>query len=121
VAFQVMVGAGMITLLVAACYWLLRWKARRAPSAPPLPKTLLAALTCCAPLGFIALEAGWVVTEAGRQPWVIYKVMRTADAVTPVTDIWGSLLLFSLLYAALAVLLVFFLRLLARDGAPEAH
>jgi cytochrome d ubiquinol oxidase subunit I len=63
----------------------------------------------CAPLGFLALEAGWVVTEVGRQPWVIYGIMRTADAVTPVPHVWGSLALFSGVYAGLLVLLIFFL------------
>ena len=75
---------------------------------------------CCLPLGFLALEAGWLVTEAGRQPWVIYRVMRTADAVTPVDSVAGSLMVFSMLYAALLVILVFFLRRLARSG-PVAH
>ena len=79
------------------------------------------ALAGCAPLGFVALEAGWVVTEVGRQPWVIYGVMRTADAVTPVASVWGSLLAFTLLYAGLLVVLIVFLRSLARTGAPAAE
>ena len=69
------------------------------------------------PLGYLALEAGWVVTEAGRQPWVIYGVMRTAAAVTPVRDVWRSLALFTLLYAGLSVLLVVFLLRLRREEA----
>ena len=55
---------------------------------------MLAAIVACSPLGFIALEAGWVVTEAGRQPWVVYRLLRTADAVTPVADVTGSLISF---------------------------
>ena len=78
------------------------------------------ALVACAPLGFAALEAGWVVTEAGRQPWVIYGMLRTADAVTPVADVSGSLAIFTLLYAALLVILVVFLRRLAHAGTRHA-
>lgn len=107
-AFQVMVGAGVAMLVVAAWYWRVRWRRRRHESEMPRP--LLAALVACAPLGFIALEAGWVVTEVGRQPWVIYGVMRTADAVTPVTAVWASLSLFTTVYLGLLVLLVYFAR-----------
>ena len=120
VAFQIMVGGGMATLAVALWYWGARWRKRRAGLEGALPRSLLAALVLCAPLGFLALEAGWVVTEAGRQPWVIYGVMRTADAATPAAGVSGSLLLFGALYAGLLVLLGFFLRRLAR-GHPEAH
>ena len=45
---------------------------------------MLWASVACGPLGFLAIEAGWVVTEVGRQPWVVYGIVRTADAVTPV-------------------------------------
>jgi cytochrome d ubiquinol oxidase subunit I len=107
-AFQIMVGSGLTMIGATLWYWWARWRDRRRAFAPP--RLLLAALVACAPLGFLALEAGWVVTEAGRQPWVIYGVMRTADAVTTVPHVWGSLALFSVLYAGLLVLLVFFLR-----------
>jgi cytochrome bd ubiquinol oxidase subunit I len=119
VAFQVMVASGMAMLAVALWYWFMRWRRRTSGVEAPLPRALLLALVLCAPLGFLALEAGWVVTEAGRQPWVIYGVMRTADGVTPVADVWGSLALFTLVYAALLMLLIFFLRRLATDeGRP---
>jgi cytochrome d ubiquinol oxidase subunit I len=113
-AFQVMVGAGTLTALVAVAYWFVRW--RRRPRAgvaaveAPLPGWLLGAIVLCTPLGFLALEAGWVVTEAGRQPWAIYRVLRTADAVTPVTGVGGSLALFTAVYTGLAILLVVFIR-----------
>ena len=79
------------------------------------------------PLGFLALEAGWIVTEVGRQPWVVYGVMRTRDGVTPLAEVpvtfWG----FSLLYLVLGIALVALLRGLAerrpgreRRGAPDA-
>jgi cytochrome bd ubiquinol oxidase subunit I len=62
----------------------------------------LYALVATAPLGFIALEAGWVVTEVGRQPWIIDHVMRTSEAVTPMPGLWIPMTTFSLLYVVLA-------------------
>jgi cytochrome bd ubiquinol oxidase subunit I len=70
------------------------------------------------PLGFIALEAGWVVTEVGRQPWTIYAFMRTSEAVTPVADVPSSFLIFTVLYLGLAVALVVLLRRLAQGRLP---
>jgi cytochrome d ubiquinol oxidase subunit I len=121
-AFQIMVGAAMAMLAAAGWYWYRRWTMRAHGFDVPLPRLLLASLVLCAPLGFVALEAGWVVTEVGRQPWVIYDVMRTADAATPVTDVWQSLALFSTLYAGLLVLLGFFLwKLATESGATSEH
>ena len=114
-AFQIMVGAGMTMLGVALWYWLAWWRARGRET--PLPRLLLVALVLCGPLGFLALEAGWVVTEVGRQPWVIYGVMRTADAATTVRGVWASLALFTTVYTGLLVLLVFFVRRLRRSEA----
>ena len=116
--FQVMVGAGTAMMCVAAVYVWVRWRGRR--SGAPLPRIVLSALVVSLPLGFLALEAGWLVTEAGRQPWVIYRVMRTADAVTPVESVTGSLVVFSVLYATLLFILVFFLRRVAR-GEKGTH
>ena len=55
-------------------------------------------------MGFIAVEAGWTVTEVGRQPWIIYGVLRTADAVTPMPGLIVPFLLFTLLYCFLGVI-----------------
>jgi cytochrome d ubiquinol oxidase subunit I len=78
-----------------------------AARADPQPsRLLLRVLILCSPLGFLALEAGWVVTEAGRQPWVIYGILHTADAVTPRQDILGSLVMFTGLYIGLLATLV---------------
>jgi cytochrome d ubiquinol oxidase subunit I len=117
-AFQVMVGAGTAMLLVALWYAWQRVRSRDWLEVFPT-RRMLAAIIACAPLGFVALEAGWVVTEAGRQPWVIYRVLRTADAVTPVTAVGWSLAVFTALYLTLLVILLSFLRLLARGG--RAH
>ena len=56
-----------------------------------------------APLGFLALEAGWVVTEVGRQPWIIYQIMRTSDAVTPMPGIKFSFFMYVGVYILLAL------------------
>ena len=65
-------------------------------------RRLLTALTVTAPLGFVAIEAGWVVTEVGRQPWIISHVMRTSEAVTPMPGLWIPMVTFSVLYLILA-------------------
>lgn len=104
-AFQVMVGLG--TLMILAALWVLvRWWRRRpvAESRPLL--TLLALLT---PAGFIAVEAGWVVTEVGRQPWIIYGVMRTEDALTPMPGLVYPLVGITLLYLFLGVVTAYLL------------
>ena len=61
------------------------------------------------PFGFIAVEAGWTVTEVGRQPWIIQGVMRTADAVTPMPGIHYSFYLFTAVYFTLSLAVIFLL------------
>ena len=107
VAFQVMVGCGFLLAAVGALFWFLHW--RRIAIRRPL----LVVLLLSAPLGFVALEAGWIVTEVGRQPWIIKGVMRTAEAVTPVNDVHVTLFGFSVLYAILGIVLSILLRRLA--------
>ena len=62
----------------------------------------------------VALECGWIVTEVGRQPWIVYNVMRTEDAVTQASGVWVTFALVLLLYAALGAALVLTLRAMAR-------
>lgn len=104
-AFQVMVGMGMAMMLISVLYFSALWKKRAWLQEPWLLK-LFALAT---PLGFIAVEAGWTVTEVGRQPWIIYGIMRTADAVTPMPGIAYSFYLFTAIYVSLAVFVVFML------------
>jgi cytochrome bd ubiquinol oxidase subunit I len=102
VAFQVMVGCGSVLALVAL-WWGIAWfRGRRRPAREP-SRPLLVAVTVCGPLGFLAIEAGWTVTEVGRQPWVVYGVVRTADAVTPVTGLAVPFALVTIVYATLSV------------------
>lgn len=117
VAFQVMVGAGTLMVLVSAAYAWRRWRRR----APPLDESwLMRLLLLAGPLGFLALEAGWVVTEVGRQPWIVYRVMRVAEAVTPVPGVDRTLAGFVVLYLVLGAACVFFLRRLRHEEPAEA-
>lgn len=60
-------------------------------------------------MGFIAIEAGWMVTEIGRQPWIIHGVMRTVDAVTPMPGIAYSFYIFTAVYISLSLIVMFLL------------
>jgi cytochrome d ubiquinol oxidase subunit I len=102
VAFQMMVGAGSALALVAVV-WLFLCLRRR---TLPLDRVVLAAVIACGPLGFLALEAGWVVTEVGRQPWIVYSLLRTSDAVTPVAGLGVPFALVTGVYALLGVVVV---------------
>lgn len=102
IAFQVMVGAGVLMMLVALWGAWLAWRRRSLPDS----RWFLRAVVAASPLGFIAIEAGWTVTEVGRQPWIIQGVMRTADAVTPMPGLEIPFITFTLLYIFLAVIVV---------------
>ena len=116
-AFQVMVGSGLILIALGLWYWGARWRSKQAPG-----KWLLRGIIAGSPLGFVALQAGWLVTELGRQPWAIYGVLRTSEAGTPVADVPGSLFLFSAVYVGLAVTLVVLLVRLAKGRtAGDQH
>jgi cytochrome d ubiquinol oxidase subunit I len=104
-AFQLMVGLGMLMLFISILYLFGLWKKRSWQEKPWLLK-LFALAT---PIGFIAVEAGWTVTEVGRQPWIIYGFMRTADAVTPMPGIIYSFYLFTAVYFSLALIVCFML------------
>jgi cytochrome bd ubiquinol oxidase subunit I len=105
ISFQLMVGLGSALMLVALLGAWLGWK--RAPLSGH--QTYLKILVLCGPLGFLALEAGWMVTELGRQPWVIVGILRTEDAVTKVQHLQISFLVVSALYCALGVIVVWLL------------
>jgi cytochrome d ubiquinol oxidase subunit I len=105
IAFQVMVGLGTFLALVSA--WV-AWKAFRKRDLVE-SRWLLRSLAVAAPMGFIATEAGWVVTEVGRQPWIIQGIMLTADAVTPMPGLMVPFLSFTVLYLLLAVAVVWLL------------
>jgi cytochrome d ubiquinol oxidase subunit I len=110
-AFQVMVAIG--SLLAALGAWGLLSMLRRRPLWRH--RWYLATLIAAGPLAFLAMQAGWVVTEVGRQPWIIYGYMRTADAVTPMPGLVVPFTTFTLLYLFLSVLVVALLVKLARS------
>jgi cytochrome d ubiquinol oxidase subunit I len=87
----------------------------------PDARWLLWLLVAASPLGFIAIEAGWTVTEVGRQPWVVYGLLRTADAVTPMPGLIVPFLTFTVLYIFLAVIVVWLLwrQVVASPATPD--
>jgi cytochrome d ubiquinol oxidase subunit I len=109
-AFDTMVG--ICTLLIALGVWLGFgwWRKRDFPQSP----WFLRATAVSGVAAVVALESGWIVTEVGRQPWVVYNVMRTKDAVTQASGIWVTFVGVLLLYAALGTVLIITLRAMAR-------
>jgi cytochrome d ubiquinol oxidase subunit I len=105
-SFDLMVASGTILFLLALiAFWLWR-KNKKLPDN----KLFLTALVFAGPLGFIAIETGWMVTEVGRQPWIIYGVLRTSDAVTPMPGLVAPFIIFTILYFFLAAIVIFLLR-----------
>jgi cytochrome d ubiquinol oxidase subunit I len=105
-AFDTMVG--ICTMLIALGAWLAFawWRKRDIPQT----KWFLRAVAVSGVASIVALECGWIVTEVGRQPWIVYNVMRTEDAVTQADGIWVTFTVVVLLYAALGTVLVLTLR-----------
>lgn len=114
-AFQLMVACGFALIGAGLWFWWTRWR-RREPG-----RWLLRVLVAASPLGVLALEAGWVVTEVGRQPWIIQGVMKTRDGVTRVDAVPATFFGFSLLYLALGIALALLLRRLATGAPPSAR
>jgi len=115
-SFDGMVGSGFYTLFVGLVFWVVYfWRKRVVPEN----RVLLWGIVLTGPLAFLALELGWMVTELGRQPWVIYNFLRTKDAVTTAPGLNYSFLGFSALYVVLAVTLVILLLRLAREPLPK--
>lgn len=108
IAFQIMVACGVAMALIAL-WGAWRYFRNRKTRTWLESKWFLRVLMAAAPLGFIAIETGWVVTEVGRQPWIIYGVMRTRDAVTPMPGLILPFLTFTVLYIFLAVVTVWLL------------
>lgn len=105
-AFDLMIACGMALLGLSVWTGWHGWRKHALPDS----RWLLRALVLASPLGFVALEAGWVVTEVGRQPWIIQGIMRTSEAVTPMPHLVVPFITFTLLYLFLAVIVVLLLR-----------
>lgn len=109
-SFQGMVAIGTRLAALGVLFLWIWWRRRRLPHSPWFYRAVVAA----GPLSFVALIAGWVTTEVGRQPWIVYEVMRTEDAVTGASGIhvgYGALVV---VYVGLAAIAAVMLRRLAR-------
>jgi cytochrome d ubiquinol oxidase subunit I len=113
-SFLGMVGIGTFLIALSLWYWL-----RRRGRPRPEDRWTLLAIAASGPLAFAANELGWMVTELGRQPWVIYGVLRTQDAITTAPGLGLMFTGFSLLYVGLAAMTIWLLRRLA-TGAPAS-
>jgi cytochrome bd ubiquinol oxidase subunit I len=109
VAFQTMVGIGTLLALLGIVYLVVRVRRRRLPESPWFYR----ALALAGPLSLVALVSGWVTTEVGRQPWVVYRVMRTSEAVTGAEGIPVGYATLALVYLGLALAVAWILRRLA--------
>lgn len=124
IAFQVMVGIGSYLILLAMAAAWIAWKRGGRFHEQ---RWFLAMLVPAGPLAFIAIEAGWVVTEVGRQPWIIQDVMRVGEAVTPMPGLIVPFIGFTILYLLLSVMVVYLLRRQVlhasamRDEAEAVH
>jgi cytochrome d ubiquinol oxidase subunit I len=109
-AFDTMVG--ICTMLIALGLWFAFgwWRKRDFPQS----HWFLRAVAVSGVASVIALESGWIVTEVGRQPWVVYQVMRTEDAVTKASGIWVTFIAVLVLYVVLGAALIIALRAMAR-------
>src|SRR5262249_48948776 len=85
-AVRIMVGIGVLMLALLAVSWFLRFRRKLFDS-----RLFLRACLAVAPLGFVAVLAGWTTTEVGRQPWTVYGLMRTTDSVPPSLSGWHAL------------------------------
>jgi cytochrome d ubiquinol oxidase subunit I len=109
IAFQTMVAIGTGLALLAVVYVATWLRKRRLPRPPAFYWAVVAA----GPLSVVALIAGWVTTEVGRQPWIVYEVMRTSQAVTAADDLEVGFVFLGVVYVSLAVAVVWLLRRLA--------
>jgi cytochrome d ubiquinol oxidase subunit I len=116
-AFQIMVGSGTALMFLSVWFWG-SWLRKRESILQR--RWLLWAIFLGMPLGFVGLEAGWFVTEVGRQPWVIQGVMRTSDSVTPAEGVFGLFIGFSILYLLLTVTVIVLLFRIAAGKSAEA-
>ncbi len=114
VAFRVMVGLGFLFALLTVVGW---FKRRKLEESRGFLKVMLFAI----PLPYLALQAGWIVTEVGRQPWIVYGLMKTRDAVSPLaaSQVWASLGAFVLVYTLLGVTAFYLMSRYARLGPPS--
>ncbi|MGH9000329.1 MAG: cytochrome ubiquinol oxidase subunit I [Acidimicrobiia bacterium] len=113
-AFQLMVGVGLGLLVLSGWFAWVWWRRRRLPGS----RWFLRAAVAAGPAAVVALECGWIATEVGRQPWIVYGVMRVEEAVTTASGIRFGYYALVAVYAALTVATIAVLRRLARADRP---
>ncbi|MCK9377502.1 MAG: cytochrome ubiquinol oxidase subunit I [Syntrophobacterales bacterium] len=114
-AFRLMVALGFLFILLTVVGW---FKRKNLEASPGYLKLMLYAI----PLPYIALEAGWMVAEVGRQPWIVYGLMRTSDAVSPIaaSQVWPTLVGFILVYSLLGAVAFYLISKFAKQGPEPA-
>jgi len=113
-AFQLMVMIGT-AMLGLGLWMLLAWRKRR---SVPRSRWFLRAVVLAGPASVAALECGWITTEVGRQPWIVWQVMRVRDAVTDAPNIRFGYYLLLVVYAFMGLFTVIVLRRLTREPLP---
>jgi cytochrome d ubiquinol oxidase subunit I len=117
-AWDVMVGLGTLLFLLSVWFGIAWWRRRDLPRS----RWFLRAAAAAGVASIVAMEAGWVVTEVGRQPWIVFDHMKVEEAATGNEGVWITFLAIGVVYAVLAVTLVLVLRLMARRfAAADAH
>jgi cytochrome d ubiquinol oxidase subunit I len=109
-AWDVMVGLGTLLFLLSAWYWVC-WIFRR---DMPRSKLFLRIASCAGIAAIVCMEAGWTVSEVGRQPWIVYNLMQVEDAATANTGVWITFILVTLLYLGLGITTVLILRKMSK-------
>jgi cytochrome d ubiquinol oxidase subunit I len=113
-SFRAMVGLGTLFILLSLIAFV-RSRGERLEDSPLLLRVMMYAI----PLPYIAAQLGWIVAEVGRQPWIVYGVLRTSDAVSTsisTTQVWGSLIGFTFLYGFLGVVDIYLLAKYSKKG-----
>jgi cytochrome d ubiquinol oxidase subunit I len=113
-SFDAMVGIGTALLALAVWFGFVWWRRRRLPRTRWFHRAAVAA----GPGAVLALWTGWIVTEVGRQPWIVYKIMRTEEAASDANGLEWGLFLIVVVYVGLTVALVSVLRRLTRAELP---
>jgi cytochrome d ubiquinol oxidase subunit I len=114
-SFRLMVALGFLFILLTVVGW---FKRNKLASSPGYLKVMLYAI----PLPYLALEAGWMVAEVGRQPWIVYGLMHTSEAVSPIaaSQVWVTLAAFILVYSLLGAVAFYLMARFARQGPASA-
>jgi cytochrome d ubiquinol oxidase subunit I len=109
-AFDYMVGIGSALIALGLWFGFVWWRKREIPRT----RWFLRAVAVSGVATVLAMEAGWIVTEVGRQPWIVYEVMKTEEAVTGASGVWVSFAIVLVLYAVLGTAAILVLRSMSR-------